>query len=127
MKRSVKIDDIMTDGNRVFSIRCVEDSKAILDNGDIVEIDELYPVKIYSGIDECIILCGPMVRAQVNYKKMHYFTIKKTYYKDFIERDYSIASIIEANHFEYVHELQDWLAENEPDFSLKLLFNNRFF
>lgn len=120
MDRKFKEGDIVRDGTIVASIKKIVDGKAILAKDQEVMIERLSQVEINGAYDSGIVLDSIIpVRASI-IAPGEKVPIRKTIpYIDSSINGRSIISIIKENRFSFVSELQDWIAQNEPDFFLR--------
>ena len=119
MNRQFKVGDIVQDGTHVSSIESIEGEFAILARNYEVKLDKLSPVEIRGGFDNRIVLKSIIpVRAPIVSPGQNVPIRKpKCYIESGIDKK-DIASIVDTNGFEYIHELQDWIAQNAPDYFL---------
>ena len=120
MNREFKEGDIVRDGTIVASIKKIVDGKAILAKNQEVMIERLSQVEINGAYDSGIVLDSIIpVRASI-IAPGEKAPIRKTIpYIDSSINGRPIISIIKEHGFSFVSELQDWIAQNEPDFFLR--------
>lgn len=120
INREFKEGDIVRDGTIVASIKKIVDGKAILAKNQEVMIERLSQVEINGAYDSGIVLDSIIpVRASI-IAPGEKPPIRKTIpYFDSSINGRSIISVIKENGFSFVSELQDWIAQNEPDFFLR--------
>ena len=120
MNRQFRIGDIVQDGTFVSSIKSIDGENVVLARNYEVKLERLSPVEIRGGLDNGIILESVIpVRASIVAPGKS-VPIRKS--KPYIESEIgekTIVSIVEANGFRYVHELQDWITLHAPEFSLR--------
>lgn len=122
MKQKFKVGDIVQDGTFVSSIKKIENEIAFLTKNYDVTLENLTPVVIGGGFDGRIVLDSiiPMRASYVASGSAVPIRRPKHYLESSID-DIPIASIIEEHGFKYVHELQDWVAKNVPDYFLRMI------
>ena len=120
MDREFKEGDIVRDGTIVASIKKIVDGKAILAKNQEVMIERLSQVEINGAYDSGIVLDSIIpVRASI-IASGEKAPIRKTIpYIDSSINGRPIISIIKEHGFSFVSELQDWIAQHEPDFFLR--------
>ena len=121
MEKHFKVGDIVQDGTFVSSITKIDGEMAILSKNYETKLNNLEPVEIRGGFDNGIILVSRTLPRASLIAPGKSIPIKKP--KHYIESDIegnSVKSIIERNGFKYIHELQDWLLYNVPDYYLKM-------
>lgn len=120
MDREFKEGDIVRDGTIVASIKKIVDGKAILAKNQEVMIERLSQVEINGAYDSGIVLDSIIpVRASIIAPGEKVPIRKRIPYINSNINGRSIISIIKENEFSFVSELQDWIAQNEPDFFLR--------
>lgn len=121
MKRQFKVGDIVQDGTFVSSIKKIEGDSAFLTRNYEVKLEKLVPVEIRGGFDNGIVLGSTIpTRARLISPGKSVLIMKLKPYIECDVDEKSIVSIIEANGFKYIHELQDWLSHNAPDYDLRM-------
>jgi hypothetical protein len=120
MNREFKEGDIVRDGTIVASIKKIVDGKAILAKNQEMMIERLSQVEINGAYDSGIVLDSIIpVRASI-IAPGEKAPIRKTIpYIDSSINGRPIISIIKEHGFSFVSELQDWIAQHEPDFFLR--------
>ena len=121
MKQFFKVGHIVQYGTFVASIEKIEGENVYLNNKHVTQLERLAPVKIRGGFDTWIVLDNNNpVRASITPAGDPVPTRSKP--KLYLESDIdgkNIVSIIETNGFRFIHELQDWIAKNAPDYFLR--------
>ena len=121
MKENFKVGHIVQDGTFVSSIKKIEGEYVLLAKSYVTKLENVVPVEIRGGLDIGIILDNIIpVRASVLAAGQKTPIRKQNPYIECDIEGESIASIIETNGFKYIHELQDWITQNAPDYSLRL-------
>lgn len=120
MNREFKEGDIVRDGTIVASIKKIVDGKAILAKNQEMMIERLSQVEINGAYDSGIVLDSIIpLRASI-IAPGEKAPIRKTIpYIDSSINGRPIISIIKEHGFSFVSELQDWIAQHEPDFFLR--------
>ena len=123
MKQFFKVGHIVQYGTFVASIEKIEGENVYLNNKHVTQLERLAPVKIRGGFDTWIVLDNNNpVRASITPTGESVPTRSKP--KLYLESDIdgkNIVSIIETNGFRFIHELQDWIAKNAPDYFLRTI------
>ena len=119
MKEVFKEGDIVRKGTFVSSIKKIVKGKAILGDNNEVELERLSQVEICGGYDDEIILACSTMRAPAVASGEPIPLWKRIAYKGSSIEGKSIVSIIEENGFTVVSELQNWMAQNAPEFYLR--------
>ena len=119
MTKVFKVGDIVREGTFVMSIKKIENRKATLARNHEVDLESLSQVEINGGYDDEIILVCSTMRAPAVALGESIPLWKRILYKESNIEGKSIASIIEENGFTVVSELQDWMAQNAPDYILR--------
>ena len=84
-------------------------------------MEKLVPVEIRGGFDNGIVLGSTIpTRARLISPGKSVPIMKLKPYIECDVDEKSVVSIIEANGFKYIHELQDWLSHNAPDYYLRM-------
>lgn len=121
MKENFKVGHIVQDGTFISSIEKIEGEFVFLTKNYVTKLEKITPVEILGGFDTEIILDNIIpVRASI-IAPGQTTPIRKQ--KSYIECDIegvTIASIVETNGFRYIHELQNWIAQNAPDYFIRL-------
>lgn len=119
MNRQFKVGDIVQDGTFVSSIKKIEGEYAILARNYEVKLEKLEPVEIRGGFDNGIVLESIIpVRASIVAPGQSVPIRKPKPYIECEIDERTIVSIIEENGFRFIHELQDWIVQNAPDYFL---------
>ena len=115
-----KTGDIVQDGTYISSIKAIENGYAFFSENYAVKLDKLNPVKIMGGFDDNIIIESDIkVRASiVPPGKSVPMRRLVPYYECSID-GVPIISIVNKNHFCYVHQLQAWISIYKPDYNLR--------
>lgn len=120
MQRAFKIGDIVREGTFVSSIKKIQNGKATLAKKHEADVESLSQVEINGSFDQCIVLdCVIPVRASYIAPGGQIPIRKSIPYLESSIDDKPIISIIKENGFTIVSELQDWLAQNAPDYYLR--------
>lgn len=120
MNREFKEGDIVRDGTIVASIKKIVDGKAILAKNQEMMIERLSQVEINGAYDSGIVLDSIIpVRASIIAPGEKALIRKTIPYIDSSINGRPIISIIKEHGFSFVSELQDWIAQHEPDFFLR--------
>lgn len=120
MNREFKEGDIVRDGTIVASIKKIVDGRAILAKNQEMMIERLSQVEINGAYDSGIVLDSIIpVRASIIAPGEKAFIRKTIPYIDSSINGRPIISIIKEHGFSFVSELQDWIAQHEPDFFLR--------
>lgn len=122
MKQSFKVGHIVQDGTFVSSIDKIEGDVALLAKNYATKLEKLTPVAIRGGFDTGIILDNiiPIRASIIAPGQKAPIRRPKSYIECDIEEE-TIVSIIETNGFRFIHELQDWIAQNAPDYFLRTI------
>ena len=119
MKRKFKVGDIVQYGTFVSSIKLIEGDYAVLARNYEVELEKLNPVEIQGGFDNGIILTSIIpVRASIVAPGQSVPIRKSKCYIECEIGEKTVISIVEANGFRYIHELQDWIDQHAHDYFL---------
>lgn len=111
-----KMNDFVEVSGYVAEITKIEDKRFTVyydDQSEGLFASEVKPIKIRGKYDSNIKLKIPLIAKYVGLDDIA--PVLKYYH--YLEYPY-ICDIIEKNKFSFVHELQHWLAENEPTSSL---------
>lgn len=120
MNREFKEGDIVRDGTIVASIKKIVDGKAILAKNQEMMIERLSQVEINGAYDSGIVLDSIIpLRASIIAPGEKAPIMKTIPYIDSSINGRPIISIIKEHGFSFVSELQDWIAQHEPDFFLR--------
>lgn len=120
MMKAFKKRDIVQFDTIICSIKKIEHGIATLSINVEVGVDKLSPVVIRGGRDSNI-QCGcSNLRWPVNGVQKEYTGIFDHPYLEYRFDNKTIKSIIMENGLKYVHQLQNWLQENEPEIFLYL-------
>lgn len=120
MKQIFKVGHIVQDGTFVSSIDKIEGDMVILSKNYVTKLEKVAPVVIRGGKDSGIILDNiiPIRASIIAPGQKAPIRRQKSYIECDIEGE-TIVSIIETNGFRFIHELQDWIAQNAPDYFLR--------
>ena len=119
MIKQSKVGDIVQDGTFVSSITKIDGETVILAKNYETKLEKLVPVEIRGGFDNRIVLENIIsVRASIIAPGLGLPRRKQNPYIECDIEGRTIVSIIETNGFNYIHELQNWLLDNAPDYYL---------
>lgn len=119
--RQFKVGDIVQNGTYVSSIKKIENEIAVLAKNYEVNLEKLTPVEIGKEFDKGIVLdCVEPMRAPIVAPGTTVPLRQPKYYLNKSINGTSMVSIIEENNLRYIHELQDWIAQNASDYVLRM-------
>lgn len=115
-----KPGDIVHNGTVITIINEIQDDVAYFSKRYYAKIGKLTPVQIRGGFDNNILLeYKEPVRASIVSSNKHVPIRRPAPYFDCDIDGEPVSSIIEKNKFQYIHQLQNWISLNAPDYYLR--------